>query len=138
MATRVRAVIIHDGKVLLIHRIKKDDEYWVFPGGGVEETDKNPESALYRECVEELGIEMRIGCLFDSNQTELHGEVREEIFFFCEQIGGVLGSGTGPEYTANNKGEYSLEWVDLNGTSPMEVRPKDIWQKLLKEVNGNA
>ena len=48
METRVRAIVIHCGKVLLIQRIKENEEYWVFPGGGVEETDENIEDALIR------------------------------------------------------------------------------------------
>ena len=136
METRVRAIIIQNEKVLLIHRIKENDEYWVFPGGGVEETDENPEGALGRECMEELGIKVKVGELFISNQIELQGKERREIFFFCEQISGVLGTGTGPEYhpDSNYSGAYSLEWVDLARLSLLDVRPKDIQQKLLKEV----
>lgn len=136
METRVRAIIVQGGKVLLIHRIKEDDEYWVFPGGGVEKVDKSPEDALGRECVEELGIEVKVGELFISNQIELQGKERREIFFFCEQISGVLGTGTGPEYQhgSNCSGAYSLEWVELARLSLLDVRPKDISQKLLKEV----
>lgn len=136
MNTRVRAIIIQNEKVLLIHRIKENDEYWVFPGGGVEETDENPKNALVRECKEELGIEVKVGELFSSNQIELQGKERREIFFLCEQISGVLGTGTGPEYQpgSNYKGAYSLEWVDLTRLSLLDIRPKDISQKLLKEV----
>ena len=136
MNTRVRAIIIQNEKVLLIHRINKNDEYWVFPGGGVEETDENPKNALVRECKEELGIEVKVGELFSSNQIELQGKERQEIFFLCEQISGTLGTGTGPEYLpgSNYKGAYSLEWVDLARLSLLDVRPKDISQKLLKEV----
>lgn len=36
---RSAGIVIKDGKVLLIHRFNKGDEYWVFPGGGVEEGD---------------------------------------------------------------------------------------------------
>ena len=34
---RVTGVVFNDGneKLLLIHRLKNGDEYWVFPGGGV-------------------------------------------------------------------------------------------------------
>ncbi len=136
METRVRAIVIHGGKVLLIQRIKENEEYWVFPGGGVEETDENIEDALIRECMEELGIKVKVGRLFCSNQIELQGKGRREIFFFCEQIGGVLGAGTGPEYQTSSKykGTYSLEWINLERLSLLDVRPKYVLQKLLKEV----
>ena len=35
-----------------------------FPGGGIE-PDETAEQALYRECIEELGIAIRPICLFD-------------------------------------------------------------------------
>lgn len=57
--SRVRAIIIKDKKILLIHRIKKGDEYWVFPGGGVEESDLSrldvrPKS-IQRKLLKEVG-----------------------------------------------------------------------------------
>ena len=36
---RVSAIIINDGKILLIHRFRDGKEYWVLPGGGVEQSE---------------------------------------------------------------------------------------------------
>ena len=36
MRNRAGGILIENGKVLLIHRIKDNDEYYVFPGGGIE------------------------------------------------------------------------------------------------------
>jgi ADP-ribose pyrophosphatase YjhB (NUDIX family) len=33
---RAAAVIIKDGKILLMRRVKNGREYFVFPGGGIE------------------------------------------------------------------------------------------------------
>lgn len=48
-----KAIIAHEGKVLLVR--EKDDDWWSFPGGGVDygETVHN---ALVREVGEELGV----------------------------------------------------------------------------------
>ncbi len=40
MKSRVRAVIIENGKLLTIKRTKSNLVYWVIPGGGVEENKK--------------------------------------------------------------------------------------------------
>lgn len=32
----IRGLVVKGDKVLLIHRFKHGDEYWVVPGGGVE------------------------------------------------------------------------------------------------------
>jgi len=135
MKIRVRAIIVLCEKVLLIHRIKKNDEYWVFPGGGIEDTDESPEMALVRECEEELGVKVRIGRLFSSNHLNFEGEDQLEMFFFCEQISGDLGTGNGPEYQPGSgyKGAYSLEWIELKKLSFLDIRPKDVQEKLSKE-----
>lgn len=52
---RSAGIVIKDGKVLLMHRFNKGDEYWVFPGGGVEEGE-TPEQAAVREIGEETTI----------------------------------------------------------------------------------
>jgi 8-oxo-dGTP pyrophosphatase MutT (NUDIX family) len=49
----ISAVIVHDGKVLLV----KHPRYgkWLAPGGHIE-LDEDPEEALYREVKEETGL----------------------------------------------------------------------------------
>ena len=49
----VRAIIIRDGKVLMIHSLKYD--YYKFPGGGIE-AGEGMEQALCREMAEESGF----------------------------------------------------------------------------------
>lgn len=54
-------VIIEDNKVLLIKE-KKGDKItpWFFPGGKVENSDKNLEDTCRRETKEEIGTEIEI------------------------------------------------------------------------------
>jgi len=54
---RVSAIILKDDKILLIHRKKNGEEYWVFPGGGVEDTE-TPEQGIIREVKEETGLDV--------------------------------------------------------------------------------
>ena len=49
----VGALIVHDGRVLLVHHKKLD--YWVVPGGHIE-LDEDPDQALFREIEEETGL----------------------------------------------------------------------------------
>src|SRR3989344_804106 len=55
---RVAGVIIKDGKILLMRRVKNGEEYFVFPGGSVEEGE-NLEEALEREVKEELSLDIK-------------------------------------------------------------------------------
>lgn len=132
MKTRVRAIIRKDRSILLVHRTKADEEYWVFPGGGVEETDEDEFAALRRECREELGVEVVVDSLFFESELHAGKEKQFERFYECHIIGGELGSGNGPEYRrdGNYVGEYHLEWVALDDFERMDIRPEIVRQKI--------
>ena len=49
----VRALIFHEGKVLLVR--EKDADWWAFPGGGIDHGE-NVSQAFPRELAEELGV----------------------------------------------------------------------------------
>ena len=51
---RGAAIIVQEGKIALIKRIREEETYYVFPGGGIEEGE-TPEEAMKREVYEELG-----------------------------------------------------------------------------------
>ena len=72
----VKALIIDKDKILLVK--EWDDEWWSFPGGGIEH-DESIQQALYREINEELGIQSKD---IKSNLDILHtgiGAVVEEL-----------------------------------------------------------
>lgn len=128
MKTRVRAVIIKNSKVLLIKRVKKESVYWVIPGGGVGENETKKE-ALLRECKEELGIKIETGALLlkiSSRKPETEGQ--KEYFFLCSIVGGILGSGQGPEFQQDSSyvGEYNIEWRDIKDLEKIDLKPVEI------------
>ena len=136
MNTRVRAIIRKENAILLIHRIKKGREYWVFPGGGVEKDDGNMEVALIRECKEELGVEVRIGDLFTSTILEEIDKEQREFFYFCEVTGGKIGTGSGPEFQKSTgyEGMYVLEWISMEDLPLKDIQPAEVKERLLKEA----
>ena len=92
-----------DGKkcLALVHRLKPSktnpeiiDDFFVVPGGGVEEGEKVEETAV-REIQEELGIQSEtIRLLYtQKNETNVHN------YFLCKYVDGEFGTGTGPEFT---------------------------------------
>lgn len=56
------AIIVQEGKIALIKRIRGGETYYVFPGGGIEEGE-TPEEATKREAYEELGVHIKVGNL---------------------------------------------------------------------------
>jgi len=49
----VKAIVVHDGKILLLKRIRNGKYFWDGPGGRVE-ANEELESAIKRELAEEL------------------------------------------------------------------------------------
>lgn len=102
---RSRAIIPYNDGIILIHRIKnvngKINEYYVFPGGGVEENE-TPEECVLRENFEELGITIKVV----NELYRLNNNDETEIFFLCEYVDGEIGTGDGPEFHEKDRGEY--------------------------------
>ena len=95
MRTRAGIVLIQGNKVALIERHRAGLDYFVFPGGGVDEGE-TPEQAAIREAMEELGIQVDIVQKVAEIQI---GQKSKQIYFLVEQVSGEFGSGSGEEYT---------------------------------------
>lgn len=80
----VRCVIKYGGAFLLIkQKNKSNKEYFLFPGGHVEEGE-NLQSALKRELYEELGIEVLPQKILFTRETDSPFDKCLEIFFMCK------------------------------------------------------
>lgn len=85
------AIIVHDAKVLAARRApsKHMDGYWEFPGGKIE-PGETPEQSLARELAEEMGIIVKVGEHFYTNQHD-YGEKQIMLSaYFCEWCEGEL------------------------------------------------
>jgi len=115
MRTRAGVVLIEDNKVALIERHRAGLDYFVFPGGGVDQGE-SPEQAAIREAMEELGIEVSI----KQKIAEIHfGRTSKHVYFLVERVSGEFGSGTGEEFTDSDpdhpeEGIYIPIWMPLD------------------------
>lgn len=118
-----RAIVIHWGRVALVQRDRAGHTYYVFPGGGIER-DETPEQAAIREVHEELGIVIRPQKLVAVVRWGEH----EMYFYQSALIGGIFGSGCGPEFHSysSERGTYSPVWLDLPSLDDLDVRPKEL------------
>ena len=140
---RVAALIEMNGGYALMHRLdvkKKENssqpygEYYVFPGGGVEEDDKSLEEAVKREVMEEFGIEIEV-------EKQLYfeeiNENLDEYIFKCNYNSGEFGTGTGPEFSGDSKyidmGKYIPTIVAKEDIKNIRLIPEKFKEKLLKE-----
>ena len=74
---RVSAIVTRLDTILLVHRRKKGDEYWVVPGGGVEEGE-TPEQGLAREVNEETSLDIIKYSLLATNKEKITIENKEK------------------------------------------------------------
>lgn len=103
-------------EVLLIHRHKNGEEYWVLPGGGVED-EETLEEALRREVMEETSLEMTSFVLIGEHERE---DGAKHIFFEIISEGDPLLGG--PEKEAMDQNNiYILEWVNIQKAKQIEA-----------------
>ena len=134
MQKRVRAIIIEDGSLLTMKRVKTYETYWMFPGGGVE-IGEDDECALIRECQEELGVSVDVSDLmFESSYVHKDSGLQKEYFYRCKITGGKLGTGDGPEYQENSnyEGTHELEWIKLSELEKINLRPPEVKRGVLE------
>jgi len=133
MRTRAGIILIEDGKVALIERHRAGLDYYVFPGGGVEEGE-TPEEAAIREAMEELGIEIAI----KQKVAVIHFGFSTQFYFLVEQIGGEFGTGTGEEFVDADPdnpedGIYIPIWMPIEELAGHDtVYPVDVAELVLK------
>lgn len=125
MRDRSAVVIIQDQKVLLIKRVKKEEVYYVFPGGGIEEGE-TPEEAAIKEAFEELGVTVKIVKIIST--IKFHGN---QFYFLAHITAGVVGTGSGAEYVSKQKGTYTPIYVSISDLQSIDVIPKEIARYVL-------
>ncbi len=120
----VRAVILHQGRVLLVNAWPGDQSpLWCAPGGGVRRGEALPD-ALAREVYEECGLRVQVGapCLVNEYAEAASDFHQVEVFFRCEVVEGDLeGAWLDPEGVV-----HSRRWVTRDEIAEMTVKPDSL------------
>lgn len=128
-ADRASAIIISKRHILLIHRIREGQEFYVFPGGHIE-AGESAEEACVREVLEETGLHTAwVQPAFDYAIAS-----RFAHFFFVEIHPGTMTVG-GPEaLKRSEKNRYLLEWLPLVKLGEYSLRPEAVRDAIEKVV----
>ncbi len=136
MTIRCRALIVNQGKLLVVKH-SKDFDYYALPGGKLEEGE-NPLECIKREIKEELGVEVKEAKLLYVYRWIKENTNEENLEFF------FLISGTN-EFLEISKNErthafeiFEMKWIDKDDNT--NLLPKIIKEEFknngfdLKEV----
>lgn len=128
----IRGIVYKEDSIFLIRRVKNDEEYFVFPGGGIEEGETD-DVALERELVEEIGVVARkIKPLYI-----LEDEKAIQKFVLCEYISGEFKDATGPEWTSEeykSHGIYEQLLVKIDELEKYNIVPHKIAKKFFDDL----
>lgn len=129
MKHRIRAVgiLIQNDKVLLLRVNDSSGEYWIPPGGGLEDDDHHTKACLQREYLEEAGIQVDIGeliCVREFLETT-RNIYHSEFFYHIKHYQGEphINNLTGLNDEAFIKG---VEWVSLSELNNRRTFPTDL------------
>jgi mutator protein MutT len=129
---RSAGIVAKDGKVLVMHRVNKGDEYWVFPGGGVE-AGETPEQAAVREIAEETSIIVTPG-RFVYHITWDTGE--ENFFYLCDYVSGEVHLPMDSEEHQQAKAGdqvYEPMWIDIDRLSSLRLYQLEVRDLFLND-----
>jgi len=115
MRKAARAIIIHDGMMLVMHRNKQGSQYYTLVGGQINDTE-TPEQGLVREVWEETGLTIpRARLVFIEEHPAPHNE---QYIYLCEveKPEAAVMHPDSEEARMNQFGLnlHHLQWVGLN------------------------
>ena len=133
---RSAGIVIKDGKLLLMHRFNKGREYWVFPGGGVEEGE-TPAQAAVREIYEETTIDVTINKLLYQIKWDT-GE--QNYFYLCEYVSGeprLHPDSVEVEEMKGGEQVYEPMWVEISRLPSLTLCQLEIRDLFLADYQNN-
>ena len=134
MRRAVRAIIIQDNKLLVLHRNKFGKEYDTLPGGNIE-LHETPEAALVREVFEETSVHFTDPRLvFVEEAGNPYGT---QFVYLCTYQSGEPALQEGSEehlIHALGKNLYEPRWLSLQKLQDSEFLSETLKQAILQGV----
>lgn len=126
MRQAVRAIVIHEDQLLVMHRNKFGEQYFALVGGGID-VGETAEQALYREVAEETGLQI-------ANPRLVAVEEAGEIFgrqyvYLCDYVGGEPALASDSEeakITALGQNLYQPQWLPLAELAAANLLPLEL------------
>ena len=119
----VRAVLMHENRLLLVNAWRDKAHLWCAPGGGVDKHASLPDN-LRREIHEETGLDVAVGnvCLVNEFNDDARDFHQVDIYFRCTLAGGTLSDDwQDPEGVVSHR-----RWVTRDEMADLQVKPDSL------------
>lgn len=130
----VRAIVLHEDKLLSMHRKKFGKEYYTLIGGGVD-LGEELETALRRELREETGVEVdNVRLVFVEDGGELFGT---QYVYLCDYKSGSVALDPDTEeakITAMGQNIYEPVWLPVLYLPRVSFRSQSVAQAVLDGI----
>ena len=129
-----KAIIIQEGRLLVIVHADGEGPWYSLPGGG-QHHGENLAAALQRECLEELGVPVRVGALrfvrdyISANHEfsqEDAGAYHVELMFECK----LLGDPASAQPSNPDTDQLDLAWLPLAKLASLRLYPRRLRELL--------
>lgn len=132
MRKAVRAIVIKDEKILVMHRNKFGQEFYALAGGGID-YGEDPLQALYREILEEASMII-------ANPRLVIVEDAGDVFgiqyiYVCDWVSGEPALAPDSEEAQINKAGsnlYTPMWLSLSELAQVKLLPVELHQLLIQ------
>lgn len=126
----MRAIVVRDGQILVMHRNKFGQQYYTLLGGGIDPAE-TPEQALRREMMEESGQHVANARLvFVEEAGDPYGT---QYIYLCEVTGGEpkLSSDSDEAKLFDMGNQHTPMWVPVKDFAGMKFRSPMLQQAIL-------
>jgi 8-oxo-dGTP diphosphatase len=128
---RAGGIVIHDGKILLMRRIRDGQQFHVFPGGGVE-CDETVQQGIVREIFEETNQNVVVDAILYHHDLI---DDSDQFYGLCRYVDGGEVRLNGPEADDfQEANQYHPEWVDLSELQNLTLYPVMVRDWLLEDL----
>jgi 8-oxo-dGTP diphosphatase len=128
-----KGIVIHNDAVLVLYRNKRGEEYYTFPGDGVEEGETNEEAAT-REVSEETSLSAKpVRLLY----RVVYDDDSEQLYYLCDYVSGEPKLYDDSEEKAEtDRGEniYRPLWLAVSELSTTTLYPTEVKNALMEEL----
>ena len=138
--TSAKAVIVHEGKILLVRHRQAGEDYLTLPGGGQEHNEELA-ATLRRECMEETGAEVEPGDIMlvrdyiaDRHEfrRESPGAHQLELVFRC----GLLNPDRLLAPSLQDSTQVGIAWLPVDQLADAALYPKAFREAVARCLSG--